>query len=115
MLDGLPLHVNAQPVTLSEIAKFFGEDGISDGDVIMVNSTYYGTTHIGDLVLATPVFFEGKHLYWAAATGHQMDVGSPYNTSVPVQATDIWKEGIQIRRSSSRNAARPARTFSTST
>ncbi|UGS38319.1 hydantoinase B/oxoprolinase family protein [Capillimicrobium parvum] len=95
VFDGLPIHVNAQPVAIAEIAKFFGDD-INDGDVIMVNCTYFGTTHIGDLVIATPIFYEGKHLFWAAATGHQMDVGSPYNTSVPVQATDVWKEGFQI-------------------
>jgi N-methylhydantoinase B len=95
VFDGLPIHVNAQPVTIAEIAKFFGDD-IQDGDVIMVNCTYFGTTHIGDLVIATPVFYEGEHRFWAAATGHQMDVGSPYATSVPVQATDIWKEGLQI-------------------
>lgn len=95
VFDGLPIHVNAQPVAIGEIAKFFGDD-IHDGDVIMVNCTYFGTTHIGDLVIATPVFYEGEHRFWAAATGHQMDVGSPYNTSVPVQATDIWKEGFQI-------------------
>jgi N-methylhydantoinase B len=62
----------------------------------MVNCTYFGTTHIGDLVVATPIFHDGEHLFWAAATGHQMDVGSPFATSVPVQATDIWKEGLQI-------------------
>lgn len=95
VFDGLPIHVNAQPVTIAEIARFFGDD-IRDGDVIMVNSTYFGTTHIGDLVVATPIFYEGRHMFWAAATGHQMDVGSLYNTSVPVQATDIWKEGFQI-------------------
>ena len=95
VFDGLPIHVNAQPVTIAEIAKFFGDD-IQDGDVIMVNCTYFGNTHIGDLVIATPIFYEGKHRFWSAATGHQMDVGSPYNTSVPVQATDVWKEGFQI-------------------
>jgi N-methylhydantoinase B len=82
-------------VTISAIAEFFGDE-IFDGDVIMVNCTYFGTTHIGDLVIASPVFYEGEHLFWAAATGHQMDVGSPFATSVPVQATDIWKEGFQI-------------------
>ena len=95
VFDGLPIHVNAQPVTISAIADFFGDE-IFDGDVIMVNCTYFGTTHIGDLVVACPIFHEGEHLFWAAATGHQMDVGSPFATSVPVQATDIWKEGFQI-------------------
>jgi len=95
VFDGLPLHINAQPVTISEIAKFFGDE-IYDGDVIMVNSVYYGTTHCGDLVVACPIFYEGEHLFWAASTGHQMDIGSPIPSSVAIQATDVWSEGIQI-------------------
>ena len=96
VLDGLPIHVNAQPVAIAEITKCFDADELFDGDIIMVNSAYYGCTHIGDLVVACPVFHDGEHRFWTVATGHQMDVGSPYNTSVPVQATDIWKEGLQI-------------------
>jgi N-methylhydantoinase B len=96
VLDGLPIHVNAQPVAISEIAKFFGTEEIHDGDIMLVNSAYYGNTHIGDFVIATPVFYEGEHLFWSAATGHHMDVGSAYRTSVPVFATDIWSEGLQI-------------------
>ena len=96
VFDGLPIHVNAQPVAIGEIAKFFGPEDLHDGDLILVNSAYYGNTHLGDFVLATPVFYKGEHLFWAAATGHQMDVGSAYRTSVPTYATDIWSEGLQI-------------------
>ena len=95
VFDGLPIHVNAQPVTISEIAKFFGDD-LQDGDVILVNSAYYGNTHLGDFVIAAPIFHDGQHLFWAAATGHHMDVGSAFNTSVPVQAADTFAEGLQI-------------------
>jgi N-methylhydantoinase B len=96
VLDGLPIHVNAQPITIAEVAKFFGEEEIFDGDVMMVNSVYYGTTHCGDLVVACPIFYQGEHVFWAAATGHQMDIGSPNPTSVAIQATDVWSEGFQI-------------------
>lgn len=94
-LPAIPVHVNAQPVATMAIAEFFDGD-IRDGDVMMVNSAYYGCTHIGDLVVACPIFSGREHLFWSVATAHQMDVGSPYNTSVPVQATDVWKEGFQI-------------------
>ena len=96
VFDGLPIHVNAQPVALRGIVNLFGLDEVEDGDVFMVNSIYHGTSHIGDLVVATPVFWEGRHVFWSVATGHQMDVGSSFNTSVPVQATDVWKEGFQM-------------------
>jgi N-methylhydantoinase B len=96
VLDGLPIHVNAQPFTIGEVARFFGRDEIFDGDVMMVNSVYYGTTHCGDLVIACPVFYQEEHVFWTVATGHQMDIGSPNPTSVAIQATDVWSEGFQI-------------------
>jgi len=96
VFDGLPIHVNAQPIAIAEVSKFFGQEEIYDGDIIMVNSVYYGTTHCGDLVVACPVFYEGEHLFWTVATGHQMDIGSPNPTSVAIQATDVWSEGFQI-------------------
>ncbi|MEM7543444.1 MAG: hydantoinase B/oxoprolinase family protein [Pseudomonadota bacterium] len=96
VLDGLPIHVNAQPVAIGEIAKFFGPEELNDGDVILLNSAYYGNTHVGDFVIAMPIFYEGEHLFWSAATGHHMDIGSSYRTSVPTYATDIWSEGLQI-------------------
>jgi N-methylhydantoinase B len=95
VFDGLPVHVHSQPMCLAAMTEFF-EGDIGEGDVILANSPYFGTTHIGDLVAVAPVFWEGELVFWAAATGHQMDVGSAYNTSVPVQASDIWKEGFQI-------------------
>lgn len=95
VLDGLPLHVNAQPITLSKIVEFFGDE-IYEGDIIMVNSVYFGTTHCGDLVVAAPVFHEGELLFWTAATGHQMDIGGASPSSVSIDATDVWSEGFQI-------------------
>lgn len=96
VFDGLPMHVNGQPVALAEVARFFGSNDLYEGDIILVNSAYWGNTHIGDFVVATPVFHDGDHVFWAAATGHVMDVGSAYNTSVPIQAADTFAEGLQI-------------------
>jgi N-methylhydantoinase B len=95
VFDGVPVHVLSQPTCLATLTEFFDGE-IADGDVIIMNSAYFGTTHIGDLVVVTPVFADGALKFWAAATGHQMDVGSAFQTSVPVHAGDIWKEGLQI-------------------
>ena len=76
--------------------EFFGSEELHDGDLIPVNSASYGNTHLGDFALVTPVFYKGGHLFWSAATGHQMDVGSAYHTSVPTYATDIWSEGLLV-------------------
>ena len=42
-----------------EIADRF-EGDIAEGDVFVCNDPYRGNTHIGDLVIAAPVFFDGR-------------------------------------------------------
>jgi N-methylhydantoinase B len=95
MVDALPIHTNSMRLVLEEIARFFG-DGIADGDVIACNDPYHGNTHIGDLVTACPVFHNGRHLFWTATRGHQLDVGAPIPTSDQPWARNVWQEGLTL-------------------
>ncbi len=95
MNDALPIHTNSLHLVLREIARTF-EDDIADGDAILCNSPYRGNTHIGDVVVAVPVFFAERHMFWSLTKGHQQDIGAYLPTSVASQAVDIWQEGLQI-------------------
>jgi len=95
MVDAIPIHTNSMHLVLHHIIDAFGAD-IAEGDVIACNYAYAGGTHIGDLVTVCPVFYEGEHRFWAAARGHQLDVGGPLPTSANPFARDIWQEGLQI-------------------
>jgi N-methylhydantoinase B len=95
MVDAIPIHTNSMHLVLGHIVSDFADD-IAEGDVFMCNYPYSGGTHIGDLVTACPVYFEGEHVFWAAAKGHQLDVGAPVPTSANPFAQNVWQEGIQI-------------------
>ena len=95
MQDALPIHTNSMHVVLEEIAETF-KGNIYEGDVIVTNDPYSGNTHVGDFVTATPVFHKGKHMFWSVAKGHQLDCGAYVPTSVAIQATDVWQEGLQL-------------------
>ncbi|GAB7005682.1 hydantoinase B/oxoprolinase family protein [Nocardioides sp. AN3] len=95
MVDAIPVHTSSMSMLLNEVTKAFG-DNIFEGDVIVVNSAYHGNTHIGDLVALVPVFIEGEHRFWAAAKGHQLDVGASVPSSVNEWADNIWQEGLQL-------------------
>jgi N-methylhydantoinase B len=95
MFDALPIHTTSMSLVLDEIARTF-EGDVNDGDIILCNAPYRGNTHVGDLVTATPVFVEGRHLFWAVTKGHQMDVGAAVPSSLTASARNIWQEGIQI-------------------
>ena len=95
MVDAIPVHTNSMHVVLREIARVF-ENDIHDGDVIVCNDPYSGNTHVGDFVTACPVFYKGKHMFWAMTKGHQLDCGAYVPTSVPASARDVWQEGLQL-------------------
>jgi N-methylhydantoinase B len=95
MFDAIPIHTTSMHLVLREIAADFAGD-IAEGDVFACNDPYRGNTHIGDLVIAVPVFFEERHVFWAVARGHQQDTGATAPSSVLGTARNVYQEGITL-------------------
>ncbi len=95
MYDALPAHTTSMQLVLQEIDKAFGED-LHDGDIILTNDPYRGNTHVGDVVTATPVFVDGRHLFWSASKAHHMDVGAFIPSSCTASSENVYQEGITI-------------------
>ena len=95
MWDGTPIHVTGMHLVLQEMIAAF-EGDIHDGDVLICNDSYSGNSHIGDLVMACPVFHEGEIRFWSVAKGHQLDTGAVIPTSMPHTAQNVWQEGTTI-------------------
>ena len=63
----------------------------------MTNDPYYGgVTHLNDIVLAMPVFSDGKLIAWTADIAHNSDVGGMAPGSLTGDATEIFQEGIRL-------------------
>ena len=92
MKDGIPLHIAGTHIVVAAVRRAFADD-IKDGDVIICNHAHSGNSHIGDLVMITPVMWDGELIFWAVAKGHQLDVGAPVPSSMPHTATTVWSEG----------------------
>jgi N-methylhydantoinase B len=95
MYEGAPLHISGMHVVLEEIAHRF-EGRIYDGDLMICNDPYSGNSHVGDVVIAAPVFAEGELCFWSAVKVHHLDIGAPWPTSMPYLATDVWTEGLTM-------------------
>ena len=95
MHEGSPLHVSGMHVVLEEVAHRF-EGNVRDGDVMICNDPYSGNSHVGDVVIAAPVFVGDELCFWSAVKVHHLDIGAPWPTSMPYLATDVWTEGITI-------------------
>ncbi len=72
-------------------------DDIRPGDVFITNDPWHGgVTHLNDLVLAMPVFAEGRLIAWTANIAHNSDVGGMAPGSLSGEATEVFQEGLRL-------------------
>lgn len=75
------------------------EGNIHEGDTFIYNDAYKsdgGITHLGDMCLTKPVFFEGEIVAYIQVFGHVNDIGGITPGSVPLTAWEIFQEGIMV-------------------
>ncbi|KAK4702852.1 hypothetical protein P7C70_g3372, partial [Phenoliferia sp. Uapishka_3] len=70
---------------------------INAGDVILSNHPVAGGSHLPDITCITPVFQEGKIVFFTASRGHHADVGGILPGSMPPTSKTIFEEGAQIK------------------
>ena len=92
----LPLHMGAFPPTMEAVLRDFGGD-IHAGDVFATNDPYLaGGTHLPDIYVFMPVFLDDTLLGFAAAIGHQTDIGGRVAGGNACDNTEIYQEGVRI-------------------
>ena len=91
----LPIQAMTMQRIMKSTADFF-EGEIEDGDVLMCNLAYLGNTHMGEPLLASPVFYEGELMFWSMARGHLADMGTPAYVPTYPYSKDLYSEGLKI-------------------
>lgn len=77
------------------ISEAFGDD-IHEGDVFIHNDPYNGGSHLPDITVTRPVFWDGKLVFWALTKGHNADVGGGGVVGFNPGAMDVQEEGVRI-------------------
>jgi N-methylhydantoinase B/oxoprolinase/acetone carboxylase alpha subunit len=85
------MHCGSIGAYLKGINKVWGGD-IHPGDVFMHNDPGNGASHLADICIAVPVFWEGELVAWAADTAHLADLGSA-SAGLCTDAFDTFAEG----------------------
>jgi N-methylhydantoinase B len=98
------MHCGSIGAYLRGIREVWGVD-ISDGDVFLRNDPRYGASHLADVCVAIPIFWNGRLIAWAADTAHLADLGS----ASAGLCTDAFAEGrnyraLKLERAGERNA-----------
>jgi N-methylhydantoinase B len=93
---GIPSFVGVLDKAVKRILEL-NRDDIAPGDVFVTNDPFYGgVTHLNDVVLALPVFVDGRLVAWTANIAHWNDVGGMVPGSISNEAREIFQEGLRI-------------------
>lgn len=90
-----PIHIFAVPYSTQQVVAKFGDD-IHEGDLFLHNDPYTGGTHLNDMLMLQPVFFDGRLGMFAAMRCHWNDVGGMTPGSLSGRVNEIIQEGIRI-------------------
>jgi N-methylhydantoinase B len=94
---GIPSFVGVLDKAVKRILALNPIEEIEPGDIFVTNDpSYGGVTHLNDVVLALPVFAEGRLIAWAANIAHWNDVGGMAPGSVSTNAREIFQEGLRL-------------------
>ena len=90
----LPIHLGSMPDAVRAIVAAFAAD-VHDGDVFLHNDPYFGGSHLPDVNVVRPAFYEGRLLGFACLRAHWPDVGSATPGSYGA-VTEIFGEGLRL-------------------
>lgn len=92
----VPVHLGAMSSTVCWQLKYWG-DNLREGDVLVTNHPCAGGSHLPDITVITPVFDNGKLVFFVASRGHHAEIGGITPGSMPPFSKAIWEEGAAIK------------------
>ena len=93
--EGIPVHISALPVAGAAVRDYFGDD-IHEGDLFILNDPYFGGSHLPDITIIRPVFYEGRLLFYGVNRAHHSDVGGGTHGGYNPGANEIFQEGLRL-------------------
>ncbi len=90
----VPVHLGSMADAVKTVMRL--NPDAAPGDAYMLNSPYNGGTHLPDVTVITPVFVDGKAVFWLGSRGHHADIGGRTPGSAPPDSTHIEEEGVLI-------------------
>ncbi len=88
----IPVHLGSMAYALSDVVSRF--DWL-EGDIVILNDPYLGGTHLPDVTVIAPVFFDNKLAGFVVNRAHHANIGSDSPGSMP-NSSSLEEEGLVI-------------------
>lgn len=85
------------PMVQHVLNKYDNGNKLAEGDIIIINDPYVGGgSHLSDVGLVMPIFYEGELIAFSANKGHWTEIGGKDPGSFTNSSTEIYQEGLQL-------------------
>jgi N-methylhydantoinase B len=79
------------------LEKYNKTGDLKPGDIVLINDPYGGGgSHLCDVGLVMPIFYEGELIAFSANKAHWTEVGGKDAGSMSTNSTEIFQEGLQF-------------------
>jgi N-methylhydantoinase B len=90
---GIAIFSGSNDYGVQKSVEFIGRDNMKPGDVYMVNYPYWSAAHTLDVLVFTPIIFEGELIAFASCRVHLLDLKQK-DAGYVLDSTDMYQEGI---------------------
>ncbi len=94
--EHIPVHLGSFRICSANILQWLNENHatLEEGDMLILNDPYISGTHLNDVTLIAPVYFDSRLEAYVINKAHIVDVGGPIPGSLNPNATSLYEEGF---------------------
>ncbi|MEN7551329.1 hydantoinase B/oxoprolinase family protein [Rapidithrix thailandica] len=89
----IPVHLGSLGVCVRKVKALFP---MNEGDVVITNHPGFGGSHLPDITLISPVYFQQQLIGYVANRAHHAELGGKRPGSMPPDAQNLAEEGVVI-------------------
>ncbi|MFT7594158.1 MAG: N-methylhydantoinase B [Paracoccaceae bacterium] len=95
--SGLPIFVGVMSFAVKAVIdKAVADQDLADGDIYIFNDAHIGGTHLSDMRLVRPYYYDEQLFCYLASVGHWHDVGGAVPGNYNPAATDAFQEAFVL-------------------
>jgi 5-oxoprolinase (ATP-hydrolysing) len=90
----IPVHLGSLGVCVRSVCENIE---LKKGDVAITNHPAFGGSHLPDITLISPIYYQDMHIGYVANRAHHAEIGGKTPGSMPTDAVTLLEEGVIIK------------------